>query len=171
MATNLKTLDSLGGFSVGNTALVNEKKDIKNANSLEVKNSFYQDSSTSYYILRGLNTSILSLDDVGSQIILPSNTINFITANIVGVNNTGGGHISSKIESTVSVDPIGDVLTLSSMTTIIKDSIPEGQTWTIVPFDSGAANRFSYSTVRAGTTATIKWIVYVKVVSITWTWW
>jgi hypothetical protein len=169
MATNLKTLDSLGGFSVGNTALVNEKKDIKNANSLEVKNSFYQDSSTSYYILRGLNTSVLSLDDVGSQIILPSNTINFITANIVGVNDTGGGHLSSKIESAVSVGSTGDVLQLSSMTTIIKDSVPEGQTWTIVPFDSGAANRYSYSTVRAGTTTSIKWIVYVKVVSITWT--
>jgi hypothetical protein len=169
MATNLKTLDSLGGFSVGNTTLVNDKKDIKNANSLEVKNSFYQDSSTSYYILRGLNTSVLSLDDVGSQIILPSNTINFITANIVGVNDTGGGHLSSKIESAVSVGSTGDVLQLSSMTTIIKDSVPEGQTWTIVPFDSGAANRYSYSTVRAGTTTSIKWIVYVKVVSITWT--
>lgn len=169
MATNLKTLDSLGGFSVGNTTLVNDKKDIKNANSLEVKNSFYQDSSTSYYILRGLNTSVLSLDDVGSQIILPSNTINFITANIVAVNDTGGGHLSSKIESAVSVGSTGDVLQLSSMTTIIKDSIPEGQSWTIVPFDSGAANRYSYSTVRAGTTTTIKWIVYVKVVSITWT--
>jgi len=169
MASNLKTLDSLGGFSIGNTTLVNEKKDITNVNSLEVKNSFYQDSSTSHYILRGVNTSILSLDDVNSQIVLPGNTINFVTANIIGVNDTGGGHLSSKIESTVSVNSIGDVLTLSSMTTIIKDSIPEGQTWTIVPFDSGAAYRFSYSTVRAGTTTTIKWIVYVKVVSITWT--
>jgi hypothetical protein len=169
MATNLKTLDSLGGFSVGNTTLVNDKKDIKNANSLELKNSFYQDSTTSYYILRGLNTATLSLDDVGSQIILPSNTINFITANIVGVNDTGGGHLSSKIESAVSVNSVGVVLELSSMTTIIKDSIPEGQTWTIQPFDSGAANRYSYSTVRAGTTTTIKWVVYVKVVSITWT--
>jgi len=169
MASNLKTLDSLGGFSIGNTTLVNEKKDITNVNSLEVKNSFYQDSSTSHYILRGVNTSILSLDDVNSQIVLPGNTINFVTANIIGVNDTGGGHLSSKIESTVSVSSIGDVLTLSSMTTIIKDSIPEGQTWTIVPFDSGAAYRFSYSTVRAGTTTTIKWIVYVKVVSITWT--
>jgi len=93
MASNLKTLDSVGGFSVGNTELINNNKDIKNANSLEVKN----------------------------------------------------------------------------MTTIIKDSIPEGQTWTIEPFDTGSANRYSYSTVRAGTTTTIKWIVYVKVVSITWT--
>ena len=112
MATNLKTLDSVGGFSVSNTTLVTDTKDIKNANSLEVKNSFYQDSSTSYYILRGLNTSILSLDDVGSQIIIPSNTINFITANIVGVNDTGGGHLSSKIESAVSVSSSGDVLQL-----------------------------------------------------------
>jgi hypothetical protein len=169
MASNLQTLDSLGGFSIGNTTLVNDKKDIKNANSLEVKNSFYQDSATSYYILRGLNTSILSLDDVGSQIVLPSNTINFITANIIAVNDTGGGHLSSKIESTVSVGSTGTVLELSSMTTIIKDSIPTGQTWTIDPFDGGAANRYSYSTVRAGTTTSIKWVVYVKVVSITWT--
>ncbi len=169
MASNLKTLDSVGGFSVGNTELINNKKDIKNANSLEVKNSFYQDSSTSYYILRGLNTSILSLDDVGSQIVLPSNTLNFITANVIAVNDTGGGHLSSKIESSVSVSSTGSVLELSSMTTIIKDSIPEGQTWTIEPFDTGSANRYSYSTVRAGTTTIIKWIVYVKVVSITWT--
>jgi hypothetical protein len=169
MASNLKTLDSLGGFSVNNSTLINDKKDIKNVNTIEVKNSFYQDSSTSYYILRGLNTSILSLDDVGSQIILPSSTINFITANIVAVNDTGGGHLSSKIESSVSVGPTGTVLELSSMTTIIKDSIPEGQTWTIVPFNTGAVNRYSYSTVRSGTTTPIKWIVYVKVVSITWT--
>ncbi len=168
MASNLKTLDSVGGFSVDNTTLINEKKDIKNANSLEVKNSFYQDSSTTYYILRGLNTSTLSLDDVGSQIILPSNTINFITASIVAVNATGGGHLSSKIESAVSVGSNGNVQELSSMTTIIKDSIPEGESWTIQPFDSGSANRYSYSTVRAGTTATIKWVVYVKVVSIAW---
>lgn len=169
MASNLKTLDSVGGFSVANTTLINDTKDIKNANSLEVRNSFYQDSATSYYILRGLNTSILSLDDVGSQIVLPSNTINFVTANIVAVNDTGGGHLSSKIESTVSVGSSGSVLELSSMTTIIKDSIPQGQSWTIEPFDGGAANRYSYSTIRAGTTTTIKWVVYVKVVSITWT--
>ena len=169
MASNLKTLDSLGGFSVGNTDIINELKDIKNVNSLEVKNSFHSDSFTSYYILRGLNTSVLSLDDVGSQIILPSNTINFITANVIGVNDMGGGHISSKIESAVSVGLSGDVQELSSMTTIIKDSIPEGQSWTITPFDSGSANRYSYSTVRAGTTTTIKWLVYVKVVSVSWT--
>lgn len=168
MASNIKTLDSVGGFSIDNTTLISDKKDIENVNSLELKNSFYQDSSTSYYILRGLNTSILSLDDVGSQIVLPSNTINFITANIIAVNETGGGHLSSKIESAVSVGPTGTVQELSSMTTIIKDSIPEGESWTIEPFDSGSANRYSYSTVRAGTTTTIKWIVYVKVVSISW---
>lgn len=169
MATNLKTLDSVGGFSVNDTPIVNDKKDIKNANSLEIKNSFYQDSSTSYYVLRGLNTSTLSLDTVGSQIVLPSNTINFITANIVAVNDSGGGHLSTKIESAVSVGSTGVVTELSSMTTIIKDSIPEGQTWTISPFTSGSANRYSYTTVRAGTTTVIKWIAYVKVVSITWT--
>jgi hypothetical protein len=55
------------------------------------------------------------------------------------------------------------------MTTIIKDSIPSGQSWTITPFTSGSANRFSYNTNRAGTTENIKWFVYAKVVSIDWT--
>lgn len=168
MATNLKTLDSVGGFSVDKTTLINDKHDIKNVNSLELKNSFHQDSSSSYYILRGLNTSILSVDDIGNQIILPSNTINFITANIIAVNDTGGGHLSLKIESAVSVGSTGTVQELSSMSTIVKDSIPVGQSWTIEPFDSGSANRYSYATVRAGTTTIIKWVAYVKVVSIAW---
>ena len=41
MAVNLRTYDSVGGFSVNNTTLVNELKDIKNANTVEVKNSYF----------------------------------------------------------------------------------------------------------------------------------
>lgn len=169
MASNLKNLDSLGGFSVGNTTIVNEKYDVENVNSLKIKNSFYSDSSTSYYVLRGLNTTTLSLDTVGTQIVLPSNTINFITANIIAVNDSGGGSLSSKIESSISVGVTGTVTELSSMETIIKDSIPLTQSWTIAPFVTGAANRYSYNTIRSGTTLTVKWISYVKVVSISWT--
>jgi hypothetical protein len=168
MASNLKTLDSLGGFSVGNTEIINQLKDLKNVNSLEVKNSEYSDSFTSHYILRGINTSVLSLNPAGDQIILPSDSINFITGHIIGVNDTGGGHYSLKIESCVTVGSAGDVQELSSLTTIIKDSIPSGQTWTVVPFDSGSANRYSYSVTRAGTTAQIKWVAYVQVISIDW---
>ena len=36
----------------------------------------------------------------------------------------------------------------------------------IVPV--GASNRFSYTTTRAGTTSTIKWVSYTQVVSIAW---
>ena len=83
MAVNLKTLDSTGGFSVGKTTLVNELKDIKNVNSFEVKNSFYSDSSTSHYILRGINTSILSIDDV-------NNSISYINGNKSGNDHSNG---------------------------------------------------------------------------------
>ncbi len=51
-------------------------------------------------------------------------------------------------------------------TAAIKDDIPAGQTWSIVPL--GALNRFSYSTTRAGTTNVIKWIVSTQVISIAW---
>lgn len=149
MAVNLKTYDSVGGFSVNNTTLVNELKDLKNVNSLEVKNSFFNDATITKYILRGTNTSVLGVNDAGAQIIIPSSTINFITGHIVGVNDSGGGSLSLKIESAVTCSAAGDVVVLSSLRTIIKDSVPTGETWTATTFDSGSANRFSYSATRA----------------------
>ena len=168
MAVNLKTYDSVGGFSVNNTTLVNDLKDLKNVNSLEVKNSYFNDATTTKYIARGTNTSVLSIDDVGSQIFIPSSTINFITGNIVGVNDSGGGSLSLKIESAVTCSAAGDVVVLSSLRTIIKDSIPTGEIWTVDAYDSGAANRFSYTATRAGTTQEISWVASVEVVSIAW---
>ena len=168
MAVNLKTYDSVGGFSVNNTTLVNELKDLKNVNSLEVKNSFFNDATVTKYVLRGTNTSVLGTNDAGAQIIIPSSTINFISGNIVGVNDSGGGSLSLKIESAVTCSAAGDVVVLSSLTTIIKDSIPTGETWTANPYDSGSANRFSYTVTRAGTTQQINWVASVEVVSIAW---
>ena len=170
MAEQLQTFDSLGGFSVENTTLVNKDKDFKNVNSLEVKNSNFADAASSHYILRGTTTAVLALDDVNTQISLPSTSINFITGHIVGVNNTGAGHLSTKLESVVSVDAGGSVNELSNLTTIIKDSVPVGEIWTIDLFDTGATNRFSYSVSKQGGAAgqTVKWLAYVQVVSIDW---
>lgn len=169
MASNLKTLDSVGGFSVNNTTIVNELNDLTNVNSFEVKNSFYTDSSTTHYILRGINTSVLSIDDVNSTIPLLSNTINFIETFIVGVNDNGSGTVSQKLDTVIQVAAAGTLTELSTMTTVVKDSIPSGQAWTVSPFVGGSANRFSYQTNRSGTTRTIKWVAYTKVVSIDWT--
>ena len=94
----LKTYDSVGGFSVDKTTLVNELKDVKNVNTLEVKNSFYSDSSTTHYILRGINTSVLSIDDVNSTIPVSSNTINFVETFVVGVNDNASGNICTKLD-------------------------------------------------------------------------
>jgi hypothetical protein len=168
MATNLKQFDSVGGFSVDKTTLTDENLNVKNVNTLELKNSEFTDSHRTNYILRGLNTAILALDGTGSQLILPNETINFVTAHIIGTKTNGGAHYSLKIESTVTCDSVGTVQLLSSLTTIIKDSISSGETWTVIPFDGGATNRFSYSVTRAGTTDTIKWIAAVDVISILW---
>ena len=168
MTVNLKTYDSVGGFSVNNTTLVNDLKDVKNVNSLEVKNSFFSDASSTKYILRGTNTAILSSNDTGEQIILPSSTLNFITGHIVGVNDSGGGSLSLKIESSVTTSSTGDVQVLSSLTTVIQDSIPVGESWDAVTYDTGSTNRFSYSTTRSGTTTEINWVASVEVVTVYW---
>lgn len=166
MASNIQEFDSKHGFSVDQTTIVDNNRNAKDINSLEIKNRNYDDSFASYYILRGLNTSILALDDTGTQIILPSNSVSLITATILAVNETGTAVYHSTLESSAQTNVAGISSVLSSMTTVIKDSIPTGQTWSIEPFVGGGSNRFSYSTTRAGTTLGIKWIVYVKVVNI-----
>ncbi len=165
MAQQLEKFDSAGGFSIEKTTIVDELRNAKDLNSLEIKNSFYSDSKITNYILRGLNTAVLQLDDIGTQITIDSNTLNFITGHVIAVNPLGVVY-SAKIESAAFADGTGNVSILSSMNTVIKDDIPAGQTWSIVPL--GALNRFSYSTTRAGTTNVIKWIVSTQVISIAW---
>lgn len=166
MATSIEKFDSVGGFSVDKTVIVDELRNAKDINTLEIKNSEYTDSKIVQYVLRGLNTSVLQLDQVGSQIVLENSTLNFITGNAIAVNSSGIVH-SLKMESVVSCSSSGQTSVLSTMTTVIKDDVPNGQTWEISPL--GATNRFSYSTIRAGTTSNIKWVVSTQVISISWT--
>jgi hypothetical protein len=168
MATSVKTFNSEGGFGINQTTILDDKLNLVNVNSLEIKNSNYLDGSKKNYIMRGLNSGVLTLDDL-APISLISNTINFITAHIVAVNSDGSGSYSIKIESTVSCNSSGDVQVLSELTTILKDSVPTGQTWSVSSYDTGTANQFSYSTNRGGTTDTIKWITSVEITSALWT--
>ena len=165
MATNLKKFESLGGFSVDETIHIDEEHNAMSLNSIEMKNQFYTDSKTTNYILRGVNTATLQLDNVGTQITIDSNTVNFITGHFLGV-NPSGVVFTGKIESAVYCNAVGATSVLSSLLTIIKDDIPVSESWTIVPFT--ATNRFSYSTVRTGTVQTIKWAVSTEVISIAW---
>lgn len=165
MATTREKFDSVGGFSIDKTVIVDELRNAKDLNSLEIKNSFFTDSNVRNYILRGLNTSVLELDTVGTQIVIDNNTLNFITGHIIAVNPQSDVY-SAKLETVLSCDAIGSTTVLSSMRTVIKDDIPSGQSWIIDPL--GSANRFSYTTTRAGTTNNIKWVVSTQVVSIEW---
>jgi hypothetical protein len=165
MATNLKKFESLGGFSVDETIHIDEEHNAMSLNSIEMKNQFYSDSKTTNYILRGVNTATLQLDNVGTQITIENNTVNFVTGHFLGVNPSGVVY-SGKIESTVYCDGLGATSVLSSMLTIIKHDVPVSESWTIEPFT--ATNRFSYSTVRSGTVQTIKWAVSTEVISIAW---
>jgi hypothetical protein len=165
MATTKEKFDSTGGFSIDKTVIVDELRNAKDLNSLELKNSTFQDSKVSNYILRGLNTSVLELDNVGTQIVIDNNTLNFITGHIIAVNPQGSVY-SAKLETALSCDAVGNTTVLSSMRTVIKDDIPSGQSWIIDPL--GSANRFSYATTRAGTTNDIKWVVSTQVISIEW---
>ena len=166
MASINEKFDSAGGFSVEKTVHIDELHNIQNINTVELKNSFYADSRHKTVILRGVNTAVLQLDDIGTQPVIDNNTLNFITGRVVAVNPQGTVY-SAKLESVVQCGAAGATTVLSTMTTVIKDDIPTGQTWDIVPL--GSTNRFSYSTTRAGTTNTIKWLVATEIISIAWT--
>ena len=89
MPTNLKNFESPGGYSVEETIHIDALHNAKAFNSLEVKNQFFSDSTKTNYILRGVNTSTLQLDDVGTSIVIDNNTMNFITGHFIGVNPQG----------------------------------------------------------------------------------
>jgi len=165
MATNLKEFDSLGGFSIGQVSVIDEDRNAKDLNTLEIKNRFYGDSKITNYVLRGLNTATLQLDDVGTAIPLQNSTVNFITGHFLAVNPAGTVY-TGKIESSVFCNSNGSVTVQSSMLTIIKHDVPTGESWDIDTFSS--TNRFSYNVIRTGTTETIKWVVSTQVVSISW---
>ena len=165
MATTIDKFDSTGGFSIARTPVIDELRNGKDFNTLEIKNSQYTDSNTTTYILRGVNTASLALDGVGTQIPIANNTMNFVTGHVIAANDNGVV-FTNKLETAVYCDGGGNVMVMSTMETVIKDDIPSGQTWSIVPV--GATNRFSYSTVRAGTTNTIKWAVSTTVNSLAW---
>ena len=101
----------------------------------------------------------------GTKITIANSTLNFITGNIIAVNDAGTVY-ATKFETAVSCDGSGNVNVMSSFQTVIKDDIPSGETWNIVP--TGGTNNFSYNTTRAGTTSTIKWVSSTEVVSIAW---
>tara|TARA_Y100000022_G_C13077407_1_gene296196 strand:- start:67 stop:573 length:507 start_codon:yes stop_codon:yes gene_type:complete len=165
-STNLKQYDSVGGFSVSQTTVFDEERNAKNVSSIELKSDIPNTSRTDY-VLTSVNDGFLSFAD-SSRITLPSKSINFITAHVIGFNSAGtGAQLSEKIESTVLVTAAGDVQHQSSLRTIIKDSIPETESWSIEPYDAGLANSWTYQTSRVGT-STIKWYGYISVVSGNW---
>ena len=168
MAVNKSPLSSVGGFAVNETTVVNNLRDAYNLNTLEIQNSNFSESSKKSYILRGVSSTTLTLDGSSATVPLENNTINFVTARIVGVNPTGSGHYSTKIESVISCSSIGVISLLSSLETIMKDSIPSGQTWTAVVNTSASANRYEIVTTRTGTTDAIRWFAHVDVVKVVW---
>jgi len=165
MASTKEKFDSTGGFSIDKTVVIDELRNARDINTFEIKNSHFTDAAARRFILRGLNTSALELDTIGTQISIDSNTLSFITGHVIGVNPQGLVY-SAKLETTIICDASGAVNILSTMRTVIKDDVPADQTWSIEPL--GATNRFTYNAVRAGTTNNIKWVASTEVVSIEW---
>ena len=169
MASTLKTFDTTGGVSIDTTTVVDQLKNFKNVNSLEIKNSSFSNARTTNYILTGQDTAILNLDNVLGTIILTGSSLNFVNTYAVGVNATGVGVYAEKLESAISCDASGVVSELSTMRTVVRDGVPSGENWEITPYTGGSAFRFSYSTTKSGIGQVLKWFASVQVVSIDWT--
>lgn len=174
MALQTEVLRSEGGFGVNEKVIVSSQYDLQNVNSLEVKNSEFTNCFRKDYVMRLQSNAaspvgILSLRSASSTpIVLQSGSINFITGHIIGTNSNGSGYYAVKSETTAAVDAVGDVTVVSELKTILKDSIPSGEGWSVNYYDTGSANQFSY-VVNQGTAAgTILWTAHVQVVTADW---
>jgi hypothetical protein len=174
MAIQTEVLRSEGGFGVNEKVIITDEYDIKNANTLEVKNSEFANCSRRDYVLRlqtnaSTPSGILSLFVASATpITLDISSINFITGHIIGTNANGSGFYAVKSETTVTVDAIGGVTAVSELLTTLKDSIPSGEGWTVSYYDTGNANQFSYNVGQGSASGTILWTAHVQVVSADW---
>lgn len=169
MPVDTKSFNSEGGFGVKQTTVISDNYDLQNINSFELKNVNYSDIKKSDFILKAVNTAILSKSDTqNSYIILQNGTVNFITANVIAVGANGTGIYSVKIETTVKCAVNGDVSSLASLTSIVRDDVPAGQSWSISNYDTGNANEFSFDVEANGATGVVKWIAHTQVVSVSW---
>lgn len=166
MAVTNKNFSSTGGFSVDDVNVISDQRDVQNVNTFHVQNRHHTDGFTRVYIVRGSNTEVLTLD--GTELItLQNNTMNFVTAHIVAADdNSGSGQYVIKIETAVYVDGTGNVSALSSLNTIIKDTIPAAQTWSIEPYDAGDVNKFSYTATKSGGVQTVTWIAHTTITTV-----
>ena len=174
MAIQTEVLRSEGGFGVKQKVIISDAYDIQNANSLEVKNSEFTNCSRKDYVLRQQTNSaspiaILSLRSASiTPLTLSTSSVNFITAHIIGTNANGSGYYAVKSETTAAVDAIGNVTVVSELQTILKDSIPSGEGWSIAYYDSGAVNQFSYVANQGVAAGNILWTAHIQVVTADW---
>ena len=132
MATTLEQFDSTGGFSIAKTAVIDELRNGKDFNTLEIKNSQYSDGNTTTYILRGVNTASLALDGVGTQIPIANNTMNFVTGHIIAVNDAGVV-FTNKLESAVYCDGSGNVSVMSTICLLYTSPSPRDKRQSRMP--------------------------------------
>lgn len=174
MAIQTEVLRSEGGFGVNSKVIISDEYDIKNANTLEVKNSEFVNCHRKDYILRLQTNSstpsgLLSLNAASSTpLILETSSINFITSHIIGTNSNGSGFYSVKSEVTASVDAVGAVTVVSELLTILKDSIPSGEGWTVNYYDTGSAGQFTYNVNQGSASGNILWTSHVQVITADW---
>lgn len=168
MAINTKTFNSLGGFSVGDKTIVTDSFDVSNVNSLELKNTYFSnDAFKKDYILKGSGTSVLSINSSNDYVDIAPNTISFVTATIVGVNETGSGYYATKIETILSSNVSGDISIVNNLSTILKDSVDLSESWSVSPYVP-SNQKFSYNTFVSGSSVAVKWICHLQVVNVSW---
>lgn len=174
MATKTEIFRSEGGFGVNSKTIISADYDIQNANSLEVKNSDFSNCSRIDYILRSVTSNASPIANLSlllsavTPITLKTSSVNFITSHIIGTNSNGSGYYAVKIENIVTVDALGDVRAVSSLTTVLKDSIPSGEGWSVSAYDNGAANQFSYTVNQGSASGNILWTSHSQVVTADW---
>ena len=174
MAIQTEVLRSEGGFGVNQKVIISDEYDIQNANSLEVKNSQFTNCSRIDYVLRQQTNAstpiaVMSLRSASiTPVTLATSSVNFVTAHIIGTNSNGSGYYAVKSETTVTVDAIGSVTVVSELQTILKDSIPSGEGWSVTYYDTGASNQFSYVANQGVAAGVILWTAHIQVIAADW---
>ena len=166
----VKNFSSIGGFSVGQTEIINTAFELKNVSAIHMVSDNFADASHDKYLMKRVtdaanNTLQLTLDGTTAlstnSAALAADRVSFIKARVFGQETTNNSYVyATKFDVIVNTANDGTPSVASSYENIITDNPPGQENWSVTPdaFLIGAAPFFTFEVKSVTTNSTVKWI-------------
>ena len=171
----VKNFSSIGGFSVGQTEIINTAFELKNVSAIHMVSDNFADATHDKYLMKRVtdaanNTLQLTLDGTTAlstnSAALAADRVSFIKARVFGQETTNNSSVyATKYDVIVNTANDGTPSITAQYENIIKNSPPGQEDWSVTPdaFQIGNDPYFTFEVKSVTTNSIVKWIVILDI--------